>query len=450
MKYNGSSLNQYYSITRKVFEYFDKLIPNPDHKPRSQGISAYKETEKDPIVKSCFNIVVDSVAALEWSIVGTDSSPQQIDTAYKIFETLFKRDFRRVVLKAINYGIQFIDLIWNNDSIRYPEEFAPLPHEYLYFKRNEKTGKNELWALTKNNPTSGELVPEYKIFTPTIDATYDNPYGVGALYYAFKSVFIKQNAVDFWAILLEDHGQPKVDAEISDKLFHFMRNTLGLSQENIIGEIQTQIETLRQNGYFTHFEGLNIKTLESGITDKGTSHHDLATYCDDMIRILYLGHTGAGISTPGRLGSEQAAMKVLDIRATAYIDFLENACNNLLNWINQVNGFSNPAPRIVFFEKDDLNKYKEKLEVVKGLRECGLNFSEDYYAEEFNLDKSYFELKEPVQPTNEKNDAELLKEIYNIFPNLSPNDLVDLTTKFKVINSYGKKENNRKKSKNFR
>lgn len=438
---NDNSLNKYYSVARKIFEYFDKLIPNPDARLRSQGVAAYKDTEKDPVVRSCFNTIVDSVAALEWSIIGPDSIPQQIDAAYFLFEKLFKQEFRRVVLTALNYGIVFIDLIWSNDSVRLPVEFAPLPYENLLYKRNDSTGHNELWALTKSNPISGELVPLYKIFAPVIDATYDNPYGRGALYYAFKSVFIKQNAVDFWAILLEDHGQPKVDAEITDKLYNFMKNVMNFSVDDIIGNVQSQIETLRQNGYFTHFEGLNIKTLESGVADKGSSHHDLASYCDDMIRILYLGHTGTGVSTPGKLGSEQAAMKVLDIRATAYIDFLENSCNKLLQWVNDVNGWSAPAPSIVFFEKDDLNKYKEKLEVVKGLRECGIVFTEDYYAEEFNLDKSYFELKDSPEPSlyDEKNDAALLKEIYNLFPNLSPRDLVDLTTRFKVIqNSYGK------------
>jgi phage gp29-like protein len=191
-------------------------------------------------------------------------------------------------------------------------------------------------------------------------------------------------------MFVEDHGTPKIDAEISSQLAKQLKDEYHWSDDLILAKIQEATETLRQNGVFTHFEGLKVAALATGNSDTGTTHLDLMNYCDMQNSILLLGHNGSSQATPGKLGNDTTALTILDIRRAAYANFVSNKLNSLLQWIYEINFGAGKAPEIEFYEKSDIATYKAKAEFVQILTATGVQFNDDFYQDEFNIDKKYF------------------------------------------------------------
>jgi phage gp29-like protein len=399
----SNPLTKELDVIDSVFSMFYNMIPNPDAKVLAQGIAVYDKTLADPIVTGSTNTIKTSIDGLEYRIIVEDKNKKVVDLYYEVLSNLFKKELKNDILKAILFGAMYIDLIWGDyNGYLMPVDFSVKAHESFFYKKNNETKRSELYVKTAANPFDGELVPQYKVLVPRYEVTADNPYGKGLLANCYKSVFIKNNAWNFWSMFVEDHGTPKIDAEISSDLARKLKDDNSWTDEYLLAYIQDTVKTLRQNGVFTHFEGLKIQSLNSGKSDDGKTHNDLMNYCDMQNSILLLGHNGSSQATPGKLGNDTTALTILDIRRASYANFVANKINTLLQWIYEINFGPGKAPEIEFYEKSDVTTYKAKGELTQILTGCGVQFNDDYYQDEFNIDKKYFKVNAPAAPVEKE------------------------------------------------
>lgn len=395
---NTEHLKDRLNLLDKAFQQFWSIIPNPDQKIRTKGIKIYERTLADPVVTGCADTIIQSVNALEFEIIQNDADSKEVELAKIILTNLFENDLIENLILGVLFGNMYLDLIWDYyDNKLVPISHSALPHSSFIYRPDKETKEIKLYVLTEDNPTYGEEVPKFKLLVPTFKASSDNPYGKGLLSNCYKSVFIKENALDFWAIFVEDHGTPKVEAQISDQLRNYMKDELQMDHHEILSSILADIQNLKQNGAFAHYEGLEVKSLASGSSNNGITHKDLMDFCDKQIAILLLGHNGSSQSTPGKLGSEDVAMFALNSRIMSYAAFVADYCNVLLKWIHEINYGLGKAPQIRFYEKDDVSMYKSKAEYLQILTNMGVKFNDDFYSDHFNLDKKYFTVSEPVK-----------------------------------------------------
>jgi phage gp29-like protein len=371
------------------FSRFLSVIPNPDTRLRNLGMSVYDKTLADPIVTGATETILQSVNALDFEIIINENPDNEIELMQSIIENLFEQDFIDSLLKGIYYGNNYIELIWNKeDNFIIPTLINQQPHECFFYKRNQITKQNELFMYTQTNNLNGELVPKYKVLVPTFRATALNPYGKGLLSQCYKPVFIKNNVWDFWNIFVEDHGIPKLDVDISMSLADTLKSKMSKDYQQILDDIQDDVKELRQNGVFTHYEGLKVNPLISGNKDSSDIHQALMDYCDKQISILLLGHNGSSQSTAGQLGNDNTALTVLDSRVKAYSFFVSDYCNVLLKWIHELNFGTGKAPQVKLYEKEDVSSYKSKAEVDAIIFNM-LDLTNDYYSERYNIDNKF-------------------------------------------------------------
>lgn len=395
-----SSLTKSIDTIDKYFNYFLSLIPNPDNKIRNEGIKVYDKTLADPVVQGSVDTIIQSVKAMEWEIIPNSGSSKEIDIVKEMIQWLFESNMQDDILLAIMYGNQYLDIIYTQENNYWiPYEFNSLAHEAFFYKRNPDTKKIELRVLTEANSMDGVLVPDYKVLVPTYKRTASNPYGKGLLSNCYKSVYIKDNAWNFWSIFVEDNGTPKVDAKISLELVNHLKSLKqDITESEIVELVQKNLKTLRQNGHITHFDGIDVTSLSTGTSDAGITHKDLMDYCDKQIAILLLGHNGASQSTPGKLGNDNTALNILWDRVEAYSGFVRDNINTLIKWFHELNFGTGKAPSIRFYEKDDIGKYKSQAELVQILVNVGLEFNDDFYSDKFNIEKKYFKSNQQKVP----------------------------------------------------
>ncbi len=389
-QYDKSSLKSKLKLLDQMYSRLYNIIPNPDNRIRSEGMAVYDKTIDDPVVGGSIDTIMESVKSLEYKIEPNGANAKEIDIIKEFLINLIDDNIFGKIVNAMFYGNQYIDVVWD-DSTGYlsPIIAESRPHEHFVYKLNEDQTNFELHYYPEGSFLNSIPIPNYKILVPTFKDTSKNPYGKGLLSSCYKSAFIKNNAWDLWAIFVEDHGMPKIDASISMGLANTLKSQFQLDDTQLVNMIQEQLQTLRQDGVFTHYEGISVNPLSTGKSDDGVTHKDLMDYCDKQIAILLLGHNGSSQSTPGKLGSEDMAYTVLDSRIRSYGNFVAANLNKLIAWFHELNFNVGKAPKIELYQKDGLSKYKQRAEVDQILTTMGLQLTADYFSENYNIDKKY-------------------------------------------------------------
>jgi len=156
------------------------------------------------------------------------------------------------------------------------------------------------------------------------------------------------------------------------------------------------------------------------------------------IATVILGHEGSMQSTPGRLGAEKAAINVRTDIIDSCIFLVEQTYNQIYQYSHELNFAGKDHPLIHFYEKDNIDDYLKKAQYVNTLKLAGVNFSKEFYIENFNLDEGYFELAD-APPTEEetqvsaKKFAMIYKDMAIEFPKHSKAELMNLTNYIMTI-----------------
>jgi phage gp29-like protein len=303
---------------------------------RGGNYKVYEEIARDDQVKTCRNQRELALIAKEWGVEPGDSSrkaKKAADRLTALLDRLAWDDKTQKMLAAVLYGYAVAECLWATDGneitlddikVRDRSRFGFLP-------------SGELRLKTHAAIAAGEALPPAKFWAFSCGADHDDePYGLGLGHYLYWPVFFKKNGIKFWLLFLEKFGQPtalgKYPASASDQEKTRLLQALSAIQSSTAIRIP---------------EGMQIELLEA--TRSGTADYTaLVDRMNAAISKVYLGHTGATDSTPGRLGGEDGAMEVREDLIKADADLICGSFNRgparWLTWYNDGDGV--PPPRV--------------------------------------------------------------------------------------------------------
>jgi len=367
---------------------FFKLLPNPSKLLQRHGLSkVFTETVADTTVRGAMNTIFEGVGSLEWEIVKNDAMEEEIELAYNTIDNLMRNGITKKILYAIFYGFQPLNVIWKyDDSIISIDKVIEIPHDSVKFDLNR-----QLRLIDSRNPyDDGIVVDNYRLLMPVYDATYQNPYGTGLLLNCYKYVFIKNNIADFWTMFAEDYGSPAVKGSFTQAAASMFQ----MSPEQFVSYFYEQIEAMRGKKIIVHPEGTDIALVPGASSTSADIYNALIKFCKSEINTLLLGHEAASTSTPGKLGNDTMAISNKIDRIESYTEFITYYINVLLKWQHELNFINGVPCEIRFYEKDDIEVYTGKANLLNQLHNIGVKFNDDYIEETFNIDKKFFKIEE--------------------------------------------------------
>jgi len=415
-------------LTERLYtieDFYTKIlnvIHNPSKLIAENGYKLLDDTRADITVRSAVKKVFEGIEKLEWEIIQNDAKQNEIDIAYNTIESLIKNNIIKQIIWAVMYGFQPLNVIWKKEgNTLLIDKVIEMPHDSVIIDK-DRTVK----LITEEDRTNGVEIEPYRMLFVSYDSSYKNPYGEGLFLNCFKHVFIKRNVLDFWTLFAEDYGSPGVIGKFSASA----ANMLKMEPAAFVNYFYEQLEEMRGKRVFVHPEGTDVKDVQSGSTVSSEIYSGLINFCKNEITGLILGHEAASSATPGKLGSDANAESSQKNGIEAYTKMLSSYINELLKWQHELNFGQGDAAQIRFFEKSDIKTYAEKADYTQRLVNQGIRLNEDYYSEEFNIDKKYFTIEKLTpEPFNQQSASDMVKALNKQFFNFKADKQSDTAEK---------------------
>jgi len=355
----------------------------------------YEEIARDDQLITCRNQRNLALIAKEWEVKPGDDSRRArkaADRLKSVLERIQWDDKTQKMLSAILYGYAVAEIMWATDG-------NEITIESIKVRNRSRFGflpSGELRMKTSQQSMSGETLPPGKFWAFACGADHDDePYGLGLGHYLYWPVFFKRNGIKFWLYFLEKFGQPTA-------LGKYPTNAT-LPEKNKLLEALRAIHT---DSAIRIPEGMQVELLEAARS--GTA--DYTALIDRMnaaISKIYLGHSGAADSTPGRLGGEDNALTVRDDFIKADADLICGSFNqSVARWLTHYNDPGAPPP-CVWRSVDPEEDLKARADRDKVLFDMGykpkLTYIHDSYDGEYEeIEKHDNELPNANQEDNQE------------------------------------------------
>jgi hypothetical protein len=418
------------SASTSLFSAILNILPNPEPllANNSKRYDIYDEILNDSFIQGLVASRIGGTISHEWEIIKNKATTPEINLLQYNLEKLFDSNLWQDILMAQMFGIQFLEVVWNTSgSYWYADKIVAKPHDVFAF-----TSEGELRLLTKENMLTGIEVPAFKFLLPTNPTqrpTFNNYYGSSILAKSYWNVFIRKHEMDFWSVFSEDYGFPKIKGELKLDMIEKLKNELGMTIPQLLEQVKNSLSSLRQNGVLAHLEGLTISEVGGDKANQTNIFSGLIHETKMLDSVNILGHEGAAMSTPGELGGKPQAVKAMDWVIDNSNDLVEKTVNTYISWFHYLNFNSKEAPKIRLFEKDDEMKYSVRADVDIKLKQLGVEFNEDHFVDNYNLDKKYFTLgtaPEPVAPaTNRDRIDNVLLRLHEVHPEISNEEAME-------------------------
>ncbi len=363
-------------------------LPNPDPvlKKIGKDIAVYKELLSDSHLQGCVTNRQAGVKKLEWAIDRGKAKSRHAKTLESVYKDLDVDRIMGEMLNAAQFGYQPLEVLWNLGSFDYPRDIVGKPQQWFVF--NEY---NELRFLTKTDMINGEALRPRSFLLARNKPTYENPYGFPVLSCCFWPVTFKKGGMKFSVTFLEKFSVP----------FIVGKHPRNAEQEEI-DKIADMLERMIQDAIAVIPDDGSVEILEN----KGSASSDLfdrhRKAMNDEISTAQLGHTGSSQSTPGKLGSEDAAVEVRTDISLDDKKIIEREFNVLNRWILELNYAEqiSAVPEFILYEEEDVDKTlserDEKLSTA--LDKSNLRLSRKYYQKGYALDDEDLEEKPAALP----------------------------------------------------
>ncbi len=395
-------------------------LPNPDPILKAMGrdIDAYTDLASDGFLSGC---IKSRKAATQKKMWGLDKGKARSRQAKAIEDALKRLDMNRIIgqmLDGSSFGYAPMEVLWEvRDNLWLPRDIVLKPQRWFVY-----SAENELLLRTKEH-WNGELLPEYRFLVPRQDPTYANPYGAADLGRCFWPVAFKRNGFAFFATFVEKYGMPyfvgKLPRGTDPKEYDQLANILEDMVRDAIAAIPSDA---------------SVEILATGANAKSdTTYTSLINTCKEEISVVMLGHEGVAKSTPGKLGNENMALKVMDNIVDMDTQMVIAQMNVLVGWIYEINFGQGERPTFDMWRPQDV--LKEVADRDKVHFEMGVRQKKEYFVDTFGFDEAQFDLVEvkpqastpdpPPEPKDPNAFASLLKSIKFRAVGASDETLVD-------------------------
>ncbi|NJD38439.1 MAG: DUF935 family protein [Geobacter sp.] len=376
----SGSLSEEIAVRSRSMDYYaigNMYLPNPDPVLKAQGkdIQVYTDLLIDDRVGGGLINRTGAAKSLVCSIERGTSSTRQFKAVKDVFAGLKINAIIETILKARGYGYAPIEVIWGSKyGLTVPLELVGKPQRWFVYGQ-----ANDLRFRSRDHLMDGEELPSHKFICPTNEASYDNPYGLGLLSRCFWPVVFKKGGWRFWIQFSEKYGQVWPIGKLP--------RSAGTEQQN---EMLDTLARMIQDGVAVIPDDGTVDFKESG-TKGATSalYKDIIGEANNAISTIWLGHAGAGESTPGKLGGESAATAVRDDIRDDDANLIAETLQQVVNWICEINwGSVADAPLVELKQKEQIDTTQAERDdkLTQAMERSGKRLTTAYYIKTYSLD----------------------------------------------------------------
>lgn len=355
------------------------VLPNPDKILRKLGkdVQVYEDILSDSHLYGCVQSRKAGVLALEWEICdlhSEDGESEKLEAVRAMIGSLDMEELIRQILNAPLFGYQPIEIIWRYDGKYFtPYSVQAKPIDWFSFD-----SENRLRLKTRFS-WEGELMNMDRFLLPRHEATYQNPYGNALLSKCYWNIVFKKNGRKFWVAFTEKFGMPWL-----------LGKYLAGTDNKKADEIMSALVGMFRDGIIVHPDSMEVDIKNPGSSSSADIYEKLIQDCRVENSVLILGHTGASLSTPGKLGNEEMALKAAQRVIDSDKRLVEKTINQLISIICKFNFNGGANPEFRFFEEENIRK--DLAERDKLLINSGVKFNKDYFISAYNLNERHFDL----------------------------------------------------------
>lgn len=306
----------------------------------------YDEVVRDDTVRAAVNQRVHGVIARPWEV--RPGGKRAVDKAAADFlraelDALQWDVITAQMLSGVFYGFSVAEVLWRAEGGKVGIADIRVRNR----RRFGFDGEGRLRLKTLENPWPGELLPERKFWVARFGADhFDAPYGLGLAHYLYWPVWMKRNALRFWAVFLEKFGTPTV-------LGRYPAGT----DEDDQGKLIEALQAVQRDSTVILPEGMAAELLEA--TRSGSADHaGFVAAMDKAILKVALGQTATVEGTAGKLGGDGERERVKDAILRADADVLSASfCASVAAWLTEWNFPGAAVPQVWrIFDDEDLDR----------------------------------------------------------------------------------------------
>ena len=372
-------------VTRETAQDYYSLasyLPDPDPilVALNEDQTIYETLQSDAHLSAAIVSRKAGVKKFKWELIQGDSTDEQMkfmEEQYALFNMYTLVDD---ILNDFLRGYQPLEIMWSNKFVNVngkimATDIIAKPPEWFVFD-----SENRLRFKSKAGSLEGELLPERKILLSRYQATYKNPYGTAELSKCYWPVTFKRGMVEFWVRFGEKFGMPFATA--------FLPRGSGDAEYS---KVVDQLTNLIQDACAAFPENTKISLLEpQGKSASIDVYERFIRWCNSEISKAILGHTGALDSTPGKLGSENAALEVRSDIIDSDKRRVEQTMNDFNRMVCEINFAEKTYPKLSLVKEFEVDKTLAERDKIS--YEMGWRPSKEYFINNYNYSNEEFEL----------------------------------------------------------
>lgn len=354
------------------FYSLNLYLPNPDTVLKKMGkdIQVYTDLLADGRVWSGFTSYKAGITSLEWEISRGKAKSRQAKIIDQLFSSWDMHTLISQILDGYFFGYKPLEVIWEKvGNLVLPKAVVDKPQHWFVYGV-----ENELRLRTRTNWINGDECAPRKFLCARNFPTYANPYGEPVLSRCFWPVIFKKGGWRFWVTFAEKYGTP----------FLVGKHPRG-AQKSEIDALGDALEEMVQDAIAVIADDASVEIVsDSAKSASSDLYHNLIQEAKREISEVIVGHAGAAESTPGKLGSETAALAVRQDLIDNGKKMVEATLNELIQWIDQLNWNSGSPPTFNLYQEEDIDDKLARRDyaLVKG---CGVELSQQYFEREYSF-----------------------------------------------------------------
>lgn len=388
-----------------LFEIIDKFkeadgtdllekLPNPSPVLQRYGKEeeAYRNVLANYQVMTCYQARKIKTQSKEYRIEPGEASQQQIDAVTEWLRDVGVKHLIDLALNIPFWGRQYFAYdIDTEGSLWIPHNIKALPVDNFIY---DNSGK--LKVLTAEATEEGIFVtPEHQILDFVHEPTY-SPYGLSLLGAClWETLYIKEGK-NFYLRFVEKYGMPwpvgTYDIQKLINSFGIDASDLSVAANTAVTKFTDLLNNMIQDAVFVAPEGVELDVKSTGTTANSDIYLSNIKHSEANISKIILGHSSAVDSTSNKLGSESTAMYVRDDIGESDRQIAQNVINKFIQLFVKMNYGDAPAPKLILFEEDDIDTFKQRAERDNLLFNIGWRPSKEYLMKTQNLAEDDFEL----------------------------------------------------------
>jgi phage gp29-like protein len=375
-------------VTRATtFDYFrtSLLLPNPSVVLQKMGrnLEEFDQLLADARVKACMNNRRAGTLSLKWTIDQNGSRQDLFDLCKQCFEQYPLYDIISEMLLAPFYGYTVSEVNWEAVAGLYiPKSVIGKATRWLAWDE-----ENQLRYKTKVQMTQGEPIPPRKIIVCRFNPTYQDPYSgneclAGAIYWPVKFRHMTLQSAE---IYIKRYAMPWVDAKVDGNVIKPER----------INELMAALKAGVDDNVFIHPETTALQLLS---TSDSKSIENYTKYMDMLDREIDMCILGNNMSAEIKGGSFAAATALQGVRddiIQSDVRMIENAWNQLIEWISWYNYPTDRLPKFRMYKHDPPTKERAEIDTML-CQNIGVKFDKKYIQRTYGLNDDEFEMGAPM------------------------------------------------------